>query len=189
MEINMCPWLVSRTLQHQFFQPHVRTVMLMTVDRWRPPGPASHLGPGLWDSRRVETLIASPGNTINVQLIIWQLGRGSACVPAGLFLQRSSRPFHSFIILCFVWMWLFRQQRAQLPRTCRPMQRSSCEDLCNDSLPCRRHHRHRCVSLNIFPFAPPPTSEGRLCLCAHQKQSRATGNALIWQNYIIDQQV
>lgn len=78
----MCPWLVSRTLQHQFFQPPVRTVMLMTVDRWRPPGPASHLGPGLWDSRRVETLIASPGNTINVQLISLA-ARPGLCVRSG----------------------------------------------------------------------------------------------------------
>lgn len=105
----------------------------------------------LWDKPHSQDADCYTGNTTNVQLIICHYPRGSDFVRQDFF----SRPLHSFIIPCFVWMWLPIQQHEQLLHTCRPMQRSAGEHLCNDSVLCTATAiaaSHLTSSCSLLPF-------------------------------------
>lgn len=94
------------------------------------------------------------GNTKNAQLIIWHYPRGPDCVRQDFF----SRPLHSFIILCFVWMC---------------SNKSSCcthADPCSDLLgrifamvPCYRRQ-----SFNVVLLSPSLLGVQSLSLCTSE---------------------
>lgn len=108
----MCPWLFSRTLQASLLPASRQDFDVNGCRALAPGAEVQILAPVSFykrsgTGRQSHGTDCNPGNTINVQLIIWHYRKGLCLRPAGLFLRRLSRLLHSFVILCFVWKWLF----------------------------------------------------------------------------------